>query len=72
MLLLTKRNLNGIIATGFAENRLEVKLAGNRLIVFYGISENEHQNLLTSKNPFGYLDTLKTKFRFKDFGPILG
>ena len=71
MLLLEKRNLNGIKSTGFSGKHLGVKLEGNVLIVFYNIPESVHQKLLLSKEPLEYLNSLKSRFRCEDYGPIV-
>lgn len=71
MLMLEKRNLKGIKSTGFSGKHLGVKLEGNVLIVFYDIPESVHQALLLSKEPLAYLNSLKTKFRCEDYGPIV-
>lgn|GEM_PF-1646861 len=71
LLLLEKRNLKGIKATGFSGKHLGVKLEGNVLIVFYNIPESVHKALLLSKEPLAYLNSLKTKFRCEDYGPIV-
>ena len=70
MLLLEKRNLKGIKSTGFFCLYLGVKLEGNVLIVFYNIPESVHQKLLLSKEPLEYLNSLKSRFRCEDYGPI--
>lgn len=71
MLLLKKRDLKGITATGFSGKHLGVKLEGNVLIVFYNIPESVHQKLLLSKEPLEYLNSLKSRFRCEDYGPIV-
>ena len=71
MLLLKKSDLKGIKATGFSGKHLGVKLEGNVLIVFYNIPESVHQKLLLSKEPLEYLNSLKTRFRCEDYGPII-
>lgn len=71
MLLLKKSDLKGIKATGFSGKHLGVKLEGNVLIVFYNIPESVHQKLLLSKEPLEYLNSLKTRFRCEDYGPIV-
>ena len=71
MLLLKKSDLKGIKATGFSGKHLGVKLEGNVLIVFYNIPESVHKALLLSKEPLAYLNSLKTKFRCEDYGPIV-
>ena len=70
MLLLKKSDLKGIKATGFSGKHLGVKLEGNVLIVFYNIPESVHQKLLLSKEPLEYLNSLKSRFRCEDYGPI--
>ena len=70
MLLLEQRNLKGIKSSGFSGKHLGVKLEGNVLIVFYNIPESVHQKLLLSKEPLEYLNSLKSRFRCEDYGPI--
>ena len=71
MLLLKKSDLKGIKATGFSGKHLGVKLEGNVLIVFYNIPESVHQKLLLSKEPLEYINSLKSRSRCEDYGPIV-
>lgn len=72
MALLIKRNIPGIAATAYANKTLEVKLSGGTQLIFYGVEESVHSELLASTEPLDYLKQLKNKYRFKDLGCLLG
>lgn len=71
-MLLTKSNLPGIQAAGYADNILQIKLVNGEVIEFYGTSEETYNSFLTSTDAMNFICNLKHQYRWKSLGVLLG
>ncbi len=71
--MILRRNISGIIASGYEDGHLQVILPGRRRIEFLSdVPEAEHSAMLSSPNPRRYLDDLLRRYRHKDPVETLG
>lgn len=71
--MVIRRNIPGIMASGYEGGRLQVILSGHHRIEFMSdVPESVHNALLNSPDPLRYLDEMKKKYRGVDRGGTLG
>nr|DAR62021.1 MAG TPA: KTSC domain [Caudoviricetes sp.] len=71
--MVIRRNIPGIMATGYEGGRLQVILSGHHRIEFMSdVPESVHNALLSSPDPLRFLEEMKKKYSYSDLGCTLG
>ena len=71
--MVIRRNIPGIIGSGYENGHLQIILSGRHQIEFFSdVPDSVHSELLRSSDPLAYLERMKRRYRYKDLGCTLG
>lgn len=72
MLYLRSCDIPGVIAAGWDNNVLEIKMEGRVLHTFHGVPESEYQAFLKTANPQEAIARLQEKYPRHSSNDVLG